>query len=102
MKIYPIVVMAKKSPLEVLKGNKVPLTEEERDEVMKAKAVWHHGPHGEATPAVWKGKDSKGKLWYITETHRAYNKTTTLKGTIKRYHDFIKGTASVSREVLIS
>lgn len=77
-----------------LQKNKAPLTEEERAEVMAAKAVWHHGPHGEETPAVWKSVDPKtGKVTYITHTHRAYNTAPTLKGAIRRFHDFIKGTA---------
>ena len=77
---------------KVLEKNKVPLTDDERNEVMNRKAVWHHGPNGEETPAVWKSKVN-GKEVFITNTHRAYNATTTLKGAIKRYHDFIKGTA---------
>lgn len=70
----------------------VPLAPEERVLVMKRKAIWHHGPKGEATPAV-KKSIVNGKTWYTTATHRAFNVTPTLKGTIKRYHDFIKGTA---------
>ena len=77
---------------DVLKKNKVELTDEERAEVMKAKAVWHHGPNGEETPAVWKS-EVDGKTWYVTNTHRAYNIRPTLKGAISRYHKFIKGTA---------
>lgn len=84
----------RKSKFEKLKDNKVPLTDEEIEKVMKADAVWHHGPNGEATPAVWKSKNKKtGKVTYITNTHRAYNTAPTLKGAIGRYHKFIKGTA---------
>ena len=81
------------SKFEQLKKNKKPLTDEERDLCMKRKATWHHGPNGKASPAVWKSIDKKGKCTYITNTHRAYNTATTMKGAIKRYHDFIKGTA---------
>lgn len=77
---------------KTLKDNKVKLTDEERDEVMKSKATWSHGPNGEPSPAVWKA-EVNGKTWYVTNTHRAYNVTSTLKGTIKRYHDFIQDTA---------
>ena len=84
----------KKSSFQVLKENKIPLTKEERDIVMKKKAVWHHGPHGEESPAVWKSKNSKGEIVYIVNTHRAYNKAPTLLGAIERYHKFIKMTAS--------
>ena len=75
-----------------LKKGKVKLTDEERALVMQRKAVWHHGPKGQATPAVWKSVVN-GKTWYVTNTHRAMNVTSTLKGCIKQYHDFIKGTA---------
>jgi len=77
---------------KVLKENKVALTESEREEVMNAKAVWHHGPNGEESAAVWKSVVA-GKIWFVTNTHRAYNVTESLKGTIKQFHDFIKGTA---------
>lgn len=79
--------------LEALKKNKVALSAEERETVMKAKAVWHHGPNGEETPAVWKSQDKKGETTFITNTHRAYDKAPTLKGAINSYHKFIKGTA---------
>jgi len=74
--------------------NKVPLTDEERAEVMKKKAVWHFSPGNKPSPAVWKSKHPKtGKITYLTHTHRAYNKAPTLKGAIGRFHDFIKGTS---------
>jgi len=83
----------KKNSFQILKDNKIALTKEERDEVIKRKAVWHPSNHEDPVAAVWKGKDSSGKTWYVTHTHRAYNKTPTLKGTINRFHKFIKGTA---------
>lgn len=86
--------------MEVLKENKIPLTDEERDEVMKAKAVWHHGPNGEESPAVWKSKNSKGEITYVTNTHRAYQTAPTLKGAIKEFHDFIKSTASADNKII--
>lgn len=80
--------------LKKLKDNRVQLTDEERAEVMKADAVWHQGPNGEKSPAVWKSKNKKsGKITYVTNTHRAYNTSPTLKGCIKKFHDFIKSTA---------
>lgn len=82
------------SEFQKLKKNKVPLDPEERKLVMGRKAVWHFSHLGKPTPAVWKSKDPKtGKVTYITNTHRAYNTASTCKGAIKRYHDFIKGTA---------
>ncbi len=85
--------VAKVSSFKILQKNKIPLTPEERAKVMARKAVWHHGPNGEETPAVWKGKDSHGKLLFVTHTHRAYNTAPTVEGAISRYHKFIKGTA---------
>lgn len=86
--------LAKQSIYKKLEKNKVPLTKEERLIVMKRGAVWHHGPGGKPSPAVWKSVDKKtGKTTYITATHRAYNTADTVKGAINRYHKFIKGTA---------
>lgn len=81
------------SDFKKLKKNEVPLTKEERAEVMKRKAVWHFHPSGNPTPAVWKSVDKNGKVTFITHTHRAYNTAPTLKGAISRYHNFIKSTA---------
>lgn len=77
---------------KTLKKNKVGLTPEERATVMKAKAVWQHGPNGEETSAIGKAV-VKGKTWFETHTHRAVNISPTLKGAIGRFHKFIKGTA---------
>lgn len=82
-----------KSKFKKLQDNKVPLTDEERALVMKRKAVWHHGPNGEETPAVWKSVNKDGKVTYVTNTHRAFQDRPTLKGAINIYHSFIKGTA---------
>lgn len=88
-----IVAKKRRSPFEILKQNKVPLTDEERRLVMARKAIWHHGPGGAPSPAVWKSKDSRGKTTFVTNTHRAYNTAPTVQGAISRYHKFIKGTA---------
>lgn len=85
--------LIEKNAFKKLQDNKVNLEDEERTLVMDRKAVWHNGPNGKASPAVWKSKDKKGKVTYVTNTHRAYNTASTVKGAIKRYHDFIKGTA---------
>jgi hypothetical protein len=77
-----------------LKRNKRPLTMLERAQVMAADAVWHHGPNGEPTPAVWKSVNKlTGKTTYVTNTHRAYQARPTLRGAISIYHKFIKTTA---------
>jgi len=86
---------------KVLRKGRKPLDPEERQLCFDRKAVWHNRlkrneKTGEIehlpTPAVWKS-EVDGKTWYVTNTHRAYNVTPTLKATIKRFHDFIRGTA---------
>lgn len=87
-------LVEKQSVYQKLEKNKVDLEPEERKLVMDRKAVWHHGPNGGPTPAVWKSVDPKtGKTTYITNTHRAMNTAPSLKGAIGKYHRFIKGTA---------
>ena len=82
------------STFNSLKKNQKPLTDEEREKVMSRKAVWHHGPNGEETPAVWKSVNPKtGETTYICNTHRAFNTAKTIEGAISRFHKFIKGTA---------
>jgi len=87
-----IVESNKKEPdMDVLKKNRKSLSKEERKEVMSRGAVWHHGPKGEETPAVWKSIVN-GKEWFVCNTHRAYQCKPTLKGAINSY-DFIETTA---------
>lgn len=75
-----------------LKKCKVPLTPEERAEVMKAKAVWC-GPNGEETPAIQVAKFPDGSRKYWCGTHRAWSGScNTLKQAIKKF-EFIKTTA---------
>lgn len=81
-----------KSKFQALEKNRVPLSPEERDLVMKRKATWNHGPNGEPTPAVWKSVRDGGAT-FVTATHRAYNISPSIKGAINRYHRFIKGTS---------
>tara|TARA_Y100000310_G_scaffold13838_1_gene14118 strand:- start:3050 stop:3736 length:687 start_codon:yes stop_codon:yes gene_type:complete len=85
---------------ETLKKNKKTLTEEERKQVVDAGAVWHHGPNGEETPAVWKA-EVDGNSWYVCNTHRAYDCKPTLKGAIKAY-DFIETTASSEKVIKLA
>jgi hypothetical protein len=89
-----LIKLARKSSFKVLKDNRVPLTEVEKAKVMSANAVWHHGPNGERTPAVWKSVSKKtGKTTYISSTHRAYQSHPSVEGAIGIFHKFIKGTA---------
>lgn len=94
MKLFEVKSKAK-SKFEKLKGNKIPLTDEERAECIKKGAVWNNHPNPKYNPiaAVWKSEDKQGKVTYVTNTHRAYNTAPSLKGAISKYHSFIKGTA---------
>ena len=85
--------LTEKNEFKKLQDCKVALSKEERAECMDRKAVWHHGPNGGPSPAVWKSVNKDGKSTFVTNTHRAYNTASTMKGAIKRFHDFIKGTA---------
>ncbi len=83
----------KKGPdFKTLKKNKVKLSEEEREKAIKADAVWHFAGENNPVCAIWKS-EVNGKTYYGTNTHRAFNTASTLKGAISKYHSFIKGTA---------
>ena len=75
-----------------LEKNKTLLDGDERQKAMDAGAVWHNGPKGKETCAIWKGKDSKGQIWYVCNTHRCYKTAKTLAGAIKNF-DYVKTTA---------
>jgi len=83
----------KRYKMKELEKNKIPLTNEERNEVLKAKATWNFGPNGSPSPAVWKSKTSDNEVIYVTNTHRAFATATTLKGAINKYHTKIKQTS---------
>ena len=93
MRIYLIAKKSRKSSLEILKENRKPLSDEERAKCMKAKAVWHHGPEGEETPAVWKSENSKGEVVYVSNTHRVYQTAPTIEGIIRKFHEVVKESA---------
>jgi hypothetical protein len=86
-------LLEKKTHFEILKKNKVKLTDEERDSVMKGKAVWHHGPDGAESPAVWKSVNREGKNTFVASTHRCYKTASTVKGAIHHYHNGVKQSA---------
>ncbi len=77
---------------KALQKGRVELAPEERALVIKRDARWSSGSRGQRNLAVFKSLVN-GKTWYTTHTHRAFNVTPTLKGTINRFHKFIKGTA---------
>ena len=77
--------------IKTLKNNQIKLDPDEREQVMKAGAVWHMGKDGGPSPAVRKAV-VKGKTWYWCATHRCGQVRPTLKGAIKTF-DFVKTTA---------
>ena len=85
------VTEAKSPRMNTLKDNRVELEPSERKEVMRRKAVWHHGPGGKESPAVWKSV-VRGKTYYVCNTHRAAAVKPTLKAAIRAF-DFIKTTS---------
>ena len=93
-RILEAIAEAAKGPkIDALKKNAVKLTDEERDEVMRREAVWHHGPKGEETPAIRKSTID-GKDWYWCGTHRSWSGgKTTLAGAINAYHRSVKRSA---------
>jgi hypothetical protein len=93
MKNFSEFLIEKKNEFEKLKANKVSLTDDERAECFEKKAVWHFN-NGKPSAAVWKSVDPETKkVTFVTNTHRAYNTASTLKGAIGRFHKFIKGTS---------
>ena len=78
--------------MKTLKENKQPLTDEERQKVMEAGAVWHFTGDEKPTPAIWKA-EVKGETWYVCNTHRAFQAKPTLSQALKAFQ-FIKTTAS--------
>lgn len=77
---------------KTLHAGKTPLEDAERERVMAKGAVWHHGPQGQATPAVWKSIVD-GETWYVTNTHRLFAARDSLDGAIAMYHTAVKATA---------
>lgn len=93
MILLELIQLLEASEFKTLKKYEVKLSDEERKIVMDSKAVWHFNG-GNPSPAVWKSINTKThKITYVTNTHRAYNTASTLKGAISRYHKFIKSTA---------
>ena len=75
-----------------IKKHKVPLSPDERSEVMKRGAVWRFSPKFSKTPAIWKAEMKDGKTIYGCNAHRAMQYKPTLKGALAAW-PFIKSTA---------
>lgn len=90
--VYNNILTEVKSELKKLKNNKIPLTDEEREIVYKAKAVWY--PNGKEVSAIWKSKNPKtGEITYGCNTHRVYQTRKSLKAAINAFHNVVKETA---------
>jgi hypothetical protein len=74
---------------QTLKDNTVKLTDEEHEKVMDAKAVWHMGKDGAATPAIKKA-EINGKTHYYSHTHRCFQSAKTLDEAIKLWREVVK------------
>jgi hypothetical protein len=84
-------LIAESPEISTLKKNQIKLDPEERDQVMRARAVWHMGKDSGPSPAVRKAK-VRGKTWYWCATHRFGQVRPTLRGAIKAF-DKVKETA---------
>jgi len=72
---------------DTLNKNKVNLTKEEREKVKKLKAEW-----SDDRSAIFKSI-VKGKPYYVTHTHRAFQYSPKLETACNMFHNFIKSTA---------
>lgn len=77
----------KRYKFKELENNEVPLSDEERTEVINKDAVW-----GNNDLAVWKS-EIDGEIIYVSHTHRAFNTAKSLNAIINKFHNFIKGTS---------
>lgn len=80
--------LEKSTEFQVLKKNKKPLDAQEKEEAMKAGAVWHFSDS--PTCAIFQTKNSKGEKFYFSNTHRAYAKDKTLKGAIRSFKNIVE------------
>jgi hypothetical protein len=78
--------------IATLEKNRIDLEPEERQQIMKAKAVWPFGKNGADSPAIHKAT-VKGKTWFWSNTHRCGQVRPTLKGAIKAFHDIVEPSA---------
>lgn len=83
-------VLSESGPhFDTLEKSKVELTDTEREQVMKAKAVWHFSPAGKPSPAIKKAI-VRGKTYYYCNTHRCYQSAKTLAGAIDKFFDVVE------------
>jgi len=84
--------LAESVQIKTLKDHQKPLSEPERQQVMKAKAVWHMGKDGGPSPAVKKSV-VRGRTYFWSATHRCYQSASTLKQAIRDFHIVVEPSA---------
>jgi hypothetical protein len=77
--------------LEELKRNRRPLSPSEKREAMAAGCVWHTGPGGKTSCAIWRSVRG-GKSVFVSNTSRCYRVSDTLKDAIKEF-EFVRSTS---------
>lgn len=87
-----LILLCESPEFKTLKKNKKPLSDQEREEVVNAQAVWNFGKNGSPSPAVWKSVVN-GKTWYVSNTHRCFQAKKNLRSAIKAFHDVVKETS---------
>ena len=83
----------KRSEFEILKKNKVSLTDDERKKAFEKKAIWNPSNLKNPVSAIWKSKNSNGDFTYVTNTHRVYQTAKTIDGAINKFHNVVKQTS---------
>lgn len=78
--------------IKTLKDHQKPLSDAERSQVMKARAVWHFGDDGGPSPAVKKSV-VRGRTYFWSTTHRCYHAASTLKQAIRDFHKIVEPSA---------
>jgi hypothetical protein len=78
--------------IATLEKHRIGLEPGERQQIMRAKAVWHHGKNGAESPAIHKAIVG-GKTWWWSNTHRCGQVRPTLKGAIRSFYDIVKPSA---------
>jgi hypothetical protein len=89
MKTKDLILETRGPRLDVLKKHRQKLSDHERQQVVDGGAVWHHGPGGKPSPAVWKSSVN-GKTWYVSNTHRCYDCSPSLRGAIRAFHSKVE------------
>ena len=77
-------ILESEPTLKVLKKHRRTLDDNEKEKVVKSKAVWSDGTSG-----VWKSKVGDS-VYYVSNTHRTYSANKDINKTIKDFNDYVK------------